>query len=77
MDLGLSSDPVESFKLFQGVIKEQYDGMAAVEDFVVIDATKSIEQQQIEMRAIVEKTLIGYRSPIDLSRKPSQVCGGD
>jgi dTMP kinase len=73
----LSSDPVESFKLFQGIIKEQYDSMAEVEDFIVMDATRSIEEQQAEMRAVVEKTLIGYRPPIDLSKKPALACGGD
>ncbi|HMK46778.1 MAG TPA: dTMP kinase [Methanocella sp.] len=77
MDLGLSKDPVESFKLFQGIIKEQYDNMAEEEGFIIMDATKSIEQQQTEMRAIIEKTLVGYRSPIDLSRRPQLVCGGD
>ena len=66
MDLGLSKDPVESFRLFQGIIKEQYDRMAEKEGFVVMDATKSIEEQQREMRAIVAKTLAGYESPVAL-----------
>jgi len=64
MDLGLSKDPVESFKLFQGIIKEQYDRMAAEEGFVIMDATKSIEEQQREMRAVVAKTLRNYRPPV-------------
>ncbi len=64
MDLGLSTDPVESFKLFQGIIKREYDRMAEPEGFTVMDATKSIEEQQEQMRAIVEKALANYRSPI-------------
>ena len=64
MDLGLSTDPVESFKLFQGIIKREYDRMAEPEGFTVMDATKSIEEQQDQMRMIVEKALANYHSPI-------------
>jgi len=69
MDLGLSKDPVESFKLFQGIIKEQYDHMAAIEGFTIMDATKSIEEQQVEMRQIVEKALVNYSSPINCAKE--------
>jgi dTMP kinase len=69
MDLGLSNNVVESFKLFQGIIKEQYDRMAKPEGFTVMDATKSIEEQQAEMRKIVEKSLAGYVSPINCARE--------
>lgn len=69
MDLGLSKDPVESFKLFQGIIKAQYDRMARPEGFTVMDATKSIEAQQEEMRKIVENDLLGYESPIEIKQK--------
>ena len=64
MDLGLSKDPVESFKLFQGIIKAQYDRMVKPEGFTVMDATKSIEEQQAEMRRIVSRDLAGYVSPV-------------
>jgi len=60
MDLGLSADPVESFKLFQGIIKEQYDRMALTEGFTVMDATRPIEEQQQEMRSIVARALEDY-----------------
>lgn len=63
MDLGLSHDPVESFKLFQGVIKQQYDTMAQSEGFVVMDATHSIEEQQQLMREIVSRMLREYHPP--------------
>ncbi|MCD1293617.1 thymidylate kinase [Methanocella sp. CWC-04] len=68
MDLGLSSDPVESFKLFQGIIKQQYDNMAGREGFTVMDATKTIEEQQQEMRKIVKRSLVGYKSPISCAQ---------
>ncbi len=71
MDLGLSKDPVESFRLFQGIIKEQYDRMAGPEGFAVMDAAKSIEAQQAEMRKMVEKSLVDYVSPINCA--PSKI----
>jgi dTMP kinase len=55
MDLELSRNIVESFRLFQGRILEEYDAMAAEMGFHVIDATGSIEQQQRTMRGIVTK----------------------
>jgi len=52
MDLDLSRNIEESFRIFQGRILEEYDAMAAEMGFHVIDATKSIERQQKEMRRI-------------------------
>ncbi|MCD5414275.1 MAG: dTMP kinase [Clostridiales bacterium] len=63
MDLNLSSDKVESFKLFQGIIKREYDNMAEDEDFVIIDATKQIEKQQKKLRKIVTKRILNNFSP--------------
>ncbi|MCX7749814.1 MAG: dTMP kinase [Clostridia bacterium] len=63
MDMGWSNDPVESFKIFQGIIKKNYDNMAAEEYFKVIDATLSIEKQQEIVREIVKENLEGYKSP--------------
>jgi dTMP kinase len=57
MDLGLSRNIEESFRLFQGRILEEYEAMAAEVGFHVIDATGSIEQQQREMREIVLREL--------------------
>ncbi len=52
MDLDLSRNIEESFRIFQGRILEEYEAMAAEMGFHVIDATKSIERQQKEMRRI-------------------------
>jgi dTMP kinase len=52
MDLGLSRNLVESFRLFQGRILEEYEAMASEMGFHVIDATGSIEEQQRQMREI-------------------------
>jgi dTMP kinase len=54
MDLGLSDDPVESFKLFQGRIRAQYEAMTPEFGLTVIDATLPISEQQRQMRAIVK-----------------------
>jgi len=52
MDLDLSRNIEESFRIFQGRILEEYEAMAGEMGFHVIDATKSIERQQKEMRRI-------------------------
>ncbi|HEV2192435.1 MAG TPA: dTMP kinase [Nitrosopumilaceae archaeon] len=61
MDLNLSNDPYESYRIFQGRIIEQYDSMAESEGFTVIDGTLNIEEQQKLVRekisAILPKTL--------------------
>lgn len=63
MDMGWSTDPVESFRLFQGIIKKNYDEMTEREGLIVIDATRSIEQQQSQVRDIISRCLEGYKSP--------------
>jgi dTMP kinase len=57
MDLALSRDVEESFRIFQGRILEEYEAMAREMGFHVIDATLSIEAQQRQMRDVVRKKL--------------------
>lgn len=57
MDLGLSDDPFESFRMFQGLIYDEYLRMKKEFAFVVIDATKPPEEQQQIMRQILTKKL--------------------
>jgi dTMP kinase len=52
MDLGLSFDRAESFRIFQGMIMEQYDRMAEPERFVVMDGTVPVNKLQKKMREI-------------------------
>jgi dTMP kinase len=61
MDLRLSSDPYESFRIFQGRILEQYLAMSTEFNFVVIDANERVEVQQQLFRQLVQ-------SRIDLSQ---------
>ncbi|HOT96490.1 MAG TPA: dTMP kinase [bacterium] len=53
MDLGLSSDPYESFRLFQGMINKAYLSMVEEYGFTVIDASQPIDVQQQQVRKVV------------------------
>jgi dTMP kinase len=57
MDLGLSRDVEESFRIFQGRILDEYEAMAHEVGFHIIDATLSIEEQQKQMRNSVIREL--------------------
>lgn len=57
MDLGLSRNIEESFRIFQGRIMDEYDAMTDEMGFHVIDASQSIEKQQRQMREIVLREL--------------------
>ena len=59
MDLGLSTDPVESFRLFQGRVLKEYDRMAPEYKFKVVDGTRSIDSQQQKVRAVVGRLYDG------------------
>jgi dTMP kinase len=63
MDLGLSRNIEESFRIFQGRILVAYEAMIEEMGFHVIDATKSIEAQQREMRRIVLREFGRSRPP--------------
>lgn len=65
MDLGLSDDPYESFRLFQGRILQQYERMVPEFELQVIDATLPIAEQQRQMRKLVSPLLSGcLRRPV-------------
>src|SRR5712675_567916 len=53
MDLRLSADPYESFRIFQGRILEQYLAMSTEFNFLVMDANEHIEKQQGVIRELV------------------------
>jgi dTMP kinase len=57
MDLRLSTDPYESFRIFQGRILEQYLAMSSEFNFTLIDANQSIEPQQNVVRSLVARKL--------------------
>ncbi len=57
LDLGLSDDPYESFKLFQERIYKAYLDMKDEFGFTVIDAKRSVEEQQAELRKIISERI--------------------
>ncbi|HEY7219879.1 MAG TPA: dTMP kinase [Candidatus Binatia bacterium] len=61
MDLDLSDDIEESFRRFQDRIIDEYERMIDEFGLVVVDATRSIEEQQSEVRRIVSQALEGTK----------------
>ena len=57
MDLDLSNDPYDSYRIFQSRIIDQYESMIQSEGFTVIDGTSAIEEQQQLVRNRVNKLL--------------------
>ncbi len=57
MDMGWSTNPTESFRLFQGKVLEEYDRIVEEFGLDVIDATGSITEQQRLFRRVVANYL--------------------
>jgi len=57
MDLKLSTDPYESFRIFQGRLLDQYLAMSQEFSFLQIDANQPIETQQSLVRGLVTSKL--------------------
>src|SRR5215204_1026318 len=53
MDLGWSVNPIESFRLFQGKVLEEYDQLVPEFGMEVIDAKSSITDQQRLVRQVI------------------------
>jgi dTMP kinase len=63
MDVGLSRDPTESFRLFQGRVLDIYDALVKEFGLQVVDATGSINSQQQLVRRTARRILRDYESP--------------
>ena len=57
MDMGWSSSLVDSFRLFQGKVLDEYDRLVEEFDLSVVDATGSITEQQRTYRKLVSQHL--------------------
>jgi dTMP kinase len=57
LDMGWADDPQESFTIFQGKILAEYERMVAEFGLTTVDATRSIEEQQREIRTIIGQHL--------------------
>lgn len=55
MDLGLSPDVTESFRIFQKRVLDEYLKMADEFGFTVMDATQSVHRQQVIVRRLVQE----------------------
>ena len=69
MDIKLSRDVEESFRIFQARILEEYDGMSEEMGFHVVDAAGRIQEQQQLMRKTVMES-IGMALERDILRLP-------
>jgi len=57
MDMGWSSDPYESFRIFQGKVLQEYDRLRQPFRFTPIDATQEIHEQQAEVRRLITEKI--------------------
>lgn len=69
MDLGLSDDPKESYRIFQSKILDEYDKIAVESGMMVIDGTLPITKQQSMLREMVKKKLSRYHPAPYLQKK--------
>jgi dTMP kinase len=76
LDLGLSTDPYDSFRRFQGLIRTEYEQLVQEFGLIRIDATQSLVAQQQQMRDLVRVHLDGaIRSPELATSDPRRVVG--
>jgi dTMP kinase len=59
MDLGWSSNPAESFKLFQGKVLDEYDRLVDEYGLEVVNAVGSITEQQRLVRRLISPYVNG------------------
>jgi len=57
LDMNWSTDPYESFRIFQGKILKEYADLSGRACFTTIDATKEIHAQQSQVRKIISKKI--------------------
>ena len=62
MDLRLGTDLYDSFKKYQGLLIEEFDKMAEEFQFEVIDARKSPDDIQDELRTKIQSMLATEKS---------------
>ena len=78
MDLGWSTNPVESFRLFQGKVLDEYDRLVDEFGLEVVDAVGSITEQQRLVRAARSRRISQpreqWRSTDDAARLTTPTC---
>ncbi len=66
LDMGWSTDPYESFRIFQGKVYAEYEAMRERFEFTVIDASEEIPVQQATVRKVMRERidLAAYKRPV-------------
>ena len=57
LDMGWSTDPYESFRIFQGKVFAEYEAMREKFGFTVFDATEEIHVQQAKVREFIRQKI--------------------
>ncbi len=57
LDMGWSTDPYESFRMFQGKVFAEYETMIEPFGFTCIDATEEIPVQQAKVRQLIREKI--------------------
>lgn len=74
MDLGLSHDPAESFRMFQSRVLDEYDRLVGEFGLRVVEATGDIHTQQLLVRRMTRQVLRDYHGTVaDLAAVGSEV----
>jgi dTMP kinase len=61
MDVGLSRDPAESFRIFQSHVLDLYEELVEEYGLEAVDATGDINSQQVLVRRMARRVLSDYR----------------
>ena len=63
LDMGWSTDPYESFRIFQKKVFDEYEGMREKFNFTLVDASEEIHVQQAKVRQFIGEQidLPGFR----------------
>ena len=64
MDLGWSTNPADSFRLFQGKVLGEYDRLVEEYGLEVVNAVGSITEQQRVVRSLVAKHIATNQSEL-------------
>ena len=64
MDLGLSHDPAESFRIFQSRVLDEYDRLVGEFGLRVVEATGDIHTQQLLVRRMARQVLRDYHGTV-------------
>ncbi len=76
MDTGMSNDPVECFRMFQGAVLGEYDRISDEFGMEVVDASAAIQKQQKLVRQIVQDQIGDYinNPPVKAEPMPGVLC---